>query len=206
MAIQSGSSPPPLPFKSMLTLTTHEPNEGKCTVADLSTISDLIAQPETIVWLDGLDPTREEIDFLAEEFGFHPLAIDDYYTPHERPKVDEYPGYYFIVTQSRSSTIRSTTQVTSQRAVAVRRPELRRHPAPTADGLPPAIEHSWCQGVPQCRPTGSACCSTRYSTASSIRTSRSSTRWTSSWTRSRTRCWAASSHPSNGYSSSSGRC
>ncbi len=84
----------------MLTLIAYEPDKGTCEIENLDTISDLIAQPDTIVWLDGLDPSREEIDFIAEEFGFHPLAIDDYYTPHERPKVDEYPGYYFIVTHA----------------------------------------------------------------------------------------------------------
>lgn len=81
----------------MLTLISYQPDTGASTVEDLSTISDLIVQPDTIVWLDALDPSSEEVEVLAEEFGFHPLAIDDYHTPHERPKVDEYPGYYFIV-------------------------------------------------------------------------------------------------------------
>ncbi len=34
---------------------------------------------------------------LAEEFGFHPLSIEDCRNAHQRPKVEEYPGYYFIV-------------------------------------------------------------------------------------------------------------
>lgn len=84
----------------MLKLIAYEPDKGIRTIDNLSTISELIARPDAIVWLDGLDPTREEVDSLAAEFGFHPLAIDDYYTPRERPKVDEYPDYYLIVTQS----------------------------------------------------------------------------------------------------------
>lgn len=84
----------------MLILIAHDPDKGTRVVEDLATISDLIAQPQTIVWLDGLDASREEVDFLAGAFGFHPLAIGDYYNPHERPKVDEYPGYYFIVTHA----------------------------------------------------------------------------------------------------------
>ncbi len=84
----------------MLKLIAYEPQQGTRVVEHLDDISDLIEQSGAVLWLDGLDPTREEIDFLAGEFGFHPLAIDDFYTPHERPKVDEYPGYYFIVAEA----------------------------------------------------------------------------------------------------------
>lgn len=84
----------------MLKLTIYEPGKGTRVVEHLDDISELIEKSDAIVWLDGLDPTREEIDFLADEFGFHPLAIDDYYTPHERPKVDEYSGYYFVVAEA----------------------------------------------------------------------------------------------------------
>lgn len=82
----------------MLSLYVYEKEKGFRREDDLSKISKLIADPSNIVWLDALDPDREEMDLLAGEFGFHPLAIDDYFTPHHRPKVDEYPGYYFIVT------------------------------------------------------------------------------------------------------------
>ncbi|HUV04406.1 MAG TPA: CorA family divalent cation transporter, partial [Armatimonadota bacterium] len=105
--------PPPGKFKAekavwgecgfaVLTLYVHEKDKPLGRFDDLSKISDLIAEPTTVVWLDALDPDRDEMDLLASEFGFHPLAIDDYFTPHQRPKVDEYPGYFFIVTHSAS--------------------------------------------------------------------------------------------------------
>jgi len=34
---------------------------------------------------------------LARQFGFHPLSIEDCRHQHQRPKVEEFPGYYFIV-------------------------------------------------------------------------------------------------------------
>ena len=46
--------------------------------------------PNTILWLDITDPTPEDQSLLLEEFGFHPLAIEDAVRAHERPKVDAY--------------------------------------------------------------------------------------------------------------------
>ena len=58
----------------------------------LTDISDLLAAPNTIVWLDIQNPTEADVALLAEEFGFHPLAIEDAARSHERPKVDAYPS------------------------------------------------------------------------------------------------------------------
>jgi magnesium transporter len=68
--------------------------QDKCDVAD---ISDLREQEHNVVWADVSDPTGEDFAELAEEFGFHPLSIEDCRGDHQRPKVEEYPGYYFIV-------------------------------------------------------------------------------------------------------------
>jgi len=66
-------------------------------VSDPNLISDLCAQPSDIVWVDVSDPTGQDFEDLAREFGFHPLAIEDCRNEHQRPKVEEYQGYYFIV-------------------------------------------------------------------------------------------------------------
>lgn len=84
----------------MLRLIAYEPENGTRIVQQLNEISDLVARSDCLVWLDGLDPTEDELRFIANEFRFHPLAIDDCRAHHERPKVDEYPGYYFIITHS----------------------------------------------------------------------------------------------------------
>ncbi len=66
-------------------------------VRDLDQISDLLAQPRTLLWLDLETPTTDEIDLLRNEFSFHPLAIEDALQAHERPKVETYPGYYLMI-------------------------------------------------------------------------------------------------------------
>ncbi|NJN15191.1 MAG: magnesium/cobalt transporter CorA [Oscillochloris sp.] len=68
-----------------------------CGVEDLSAISEHLREPDTVVWLDLEAPDADETALLHEEFGFHPLAIEDAVRDHERPKVDSYDGYYLIV-------------------------------------------------------------------------------------------------------------
>lgn len=68
-----------------------------CAISDLATISDYLKEPDTLVWLDLEAPDAAEVALLREEFGFHPLAIEDAVKEHERPKVDAYPNYYLFV-------------------------------------------------------------------------------------------------------------
>jgi magnesium transporter len=65
-----------------------------CLAAD---ISELRIEKQNIVWADVTDPTSSDFAELAEEFGFHHLSIEDCRNEHQRPKIEEYPGYYFIV-------------------------------------------------------------------------------------------------------------
>jgi magnesium transporter len=53
-----------------------------------------LADSHCLTWLDIQDPTEADVAVLREQFGFHPLAIEDATRAHERPKVDAYgiPG------------------------------------------------------------------------------------------------------------------
>lgn len=48
-------------------------------------------------WINVNNPAQEEIDYLRDEFDFHPLALEDCVTPTHRSKIDEYEKYYFMV-------------------------------------------------------------------------------------------------------------
>lgn len=48
-------------------------------------------------WIDIVKPTQKSIDLLAKEFGFHELLLEDCLTEHQRPKIDDYDEYCFIV-------------------------------------------------------------------------------------------------------------
>jgi magnesium transporter len=50
-----------------------------------------------LVWIDVAAPGEEEARFLRERLHFHPLAVEDTIRGRQRPKLDRYPGYFFLV-------------------------------------------------------------------------------------------------------------
>jgi magnesium transporter len=48
-------------------------------------------------WLQIEEPTALELAWLAEHFDFHTLDLEDVVSRNQRPKIDEYPDYLFIV-------------------------------------------------------------------------------------------------------------
>lgn len=60
-------------------------------------IGTILVDDDNLLWLDAEAPTAEEIALLGEEFGFHPLALEDVAKAHQRPKIDTYADFYFLV-------------------------------------------------------------------------------------------------------------
>ena len=52
---------------------------------------------KNLKWYDITDPDTTTTKFLAEKFRFHPLDLEDCLTENQRPKIDEYDRYLFIV-------------------------------------------------------------------------------------------------------------
>jgi magnesium transporter len=59
-------------------------------------ISDHLADGGVTVWLDLRDPDAEDLTVLGEEFGLHPVAIEDAAHDWERPKLDRYRTHLFM--------------------------------------------------------------------------------------------------------------
>lgn len=55
------------------------------------------AEPGSVVWVDVTSPGETEATFLRDAMGMHPLAVEDCIRGRQRPKVDRYPGYFFLV-------------------------------------------------------------------------------------------------------------
>jgi magnesium transporter len=64
---------------------------------DLDDVSDFLSQPGQMLWLDLEGATKENVSMLGREFGFHELALEDCLHPHQRPKIEQYGSYYFLV-------------------------------------------------------------------------------------------------------------
>ena len=48
-------------------------------------------------WINIERPGQNEHAWLEEHFDFHPLAYEDVQSRNQRPKIDEYDDYLFIV-------------------------------------------------------------------------------------------------------------
>jgi magnesium transporter len=59
-------------------------------------ISDHLADQDALIWLDLRDPDRSDLAVLSEEFGLHPLAVEDAVQEHQRPKLDRYQSHLFL--------------------------------------------------------------------------------------------------------------
>ena len=60
-------------------------------------IAELISDPEHLFWLDVQQPTEQELATIGAIFHLHPLAIEDASLEHQRPKVEEYEHFFFLV-------------------------------------------------------------------------------------------------------------
>jgi len=63
-------------------------------------ISDYVTRPDCFVWVALAEPEPAELDKMAEEFGLHPLAVEDAHKGHQRPKIEEYDESLFVVMQT----------------------------------------------------------------------------------------------------------
>jgi magnesium transporter len=70
-------------------------------------ISDHLADGKATIWLDLRDPDRDDLLVLQEEFGLHPVAIEDALFDRERPKIDRYDTHLFMTVYS--AALDSTT-------------------------------------------------------------------------------------------------
>ena len=50
-----------------------------------------------IIWTDIENPTEKEMEYLSSRYPFHPLDLDDCLSRIQRPKIDEYKEYLFLV-------------------------------------------------------------------------------------------------------------
>jgi magnesium transporter len=65
---------------------------------DLSDALDLCRlQDDAFVWIGLYEPTEKEFAKVTEEFGLHPLAVEDALKAHQRPKLEVYDDSLFMV-------------------------------------------------------------------------------------------------------------
>jgi magnesium transporter len=53
-------------------------------------------QDHDFIWVGLTDPTEAELTAVAEAFDLHPLAVEDAFNAHQRPKLDRYDDSLFL--------------------------------------------------------------------------------------------------------------
>jgi magnesium transporter len=66
-------------------------------VAEPDTPNVDIVEAEGLRWINIERPRQIDRAWLEEHFDFHPLDYEDVFSRNQRPKVDEYDGYLFVV-------------------------------------------------------------------------------------------------------------
>lgn len=64
---------------------------------DPAKLPELLAEGKAPLWVDMTGPTPDDIHAMREVFRFHPLAIEDTLNQRQRPKIEEYSGYFFMI-------------------------------------------------------------------------------------------------------------
>ena len=58
---------------------------------------EIVREQHGLAWIGLYRPTEEEFASVAEEFGLHPLAVEDAIKAHQRPKLERYGDTLFVV-------------------------------------------------------------------------------------------------------------
>ncbi len=80
---------------SRIRRTRRRARAGEVSARSEPQVAELTASGLT--WVHVAVPTPAQAGALAERFGWHPLDLEDVLSKRQRPKVDEYPEYLFVV-------------------------------------------------------------------------------------------------------------
>lgn len=87
--------------QSKITVNQYNPDKiDKFELNDITQIQQLTTE-DIITWIniDGLSDT-DVIQFIGEHFSIHPLVLEDILSTHQRPKLEEYEDYLYLVVKA----------------------------------------------------------------------------------------------------------
>jgi len=79
----------------LITVFVHQ--NGQTQVLDRVERQWLDPASGATLWVDLKAPGEPERRLLSEEFGFHPLSVEDAVSALQFPKIETYPGYLYVV-------------------------------------------------------------------------------------------------------------
>jgi magnesium transporter len=95
MAVTSGDQPPPSDGPNARILVWRP--TGTTETDDVSTLRALLAEPDTRIWVDCIDPEAELVKPIAEALGLHPLLAEDIIERNQRAKIETFDDVVHMV-------------------------------------------------------------------------------------------------------------
>jgi magnesium transporter len=66
-------------------------------ITSIDEVQQANEDPNAIVWLDLTNPGDQDLEKIGKIFNLHPLALEDATREHQRPKLEDYEEFYFVV-------------------------------------------------------------------------------------------------------------
>ncbi len=67
------------------------------TAADLGSLPEVLGDPRCLLWADAEGEPAERLEALAARFELHPVTLEDFVHKDQRPKIEEFDRYIFLV-------------------------------------------------------------------------------------------------------------
>ncbi|CAN5848622.1 magnesium/cobalt transporter CorA [soil metagenome] len=80
----------------MITVSLVQDESTPRTDLDVDDISEVIKDPDAVMWVDVLRPMDEEIAIVDREFDIHPLALQALRHTTARPEIDFYDSFIYL--------------------------------------------------------------------------------------------------------------
>ena len=95
MAATSGDQPPPSDEPDVRIIAWRP--SGTTETADVASLAGILAEPDTRIWVDAIDPSAEHVRPIAEALSLHPLIAEDIVERNQRAKIETFDDIVHIV-------------------------------------------------------------------------------------------------------------
>jgi magnesium transporter len=95
MAATSADQPPPSDAPDVRIIAWRP--SGTTETVDVAALAGILAEPDTRIWVDAIDPSAEHVRPIAEALGLHPLIAEDIVERNQRAKVETFDDIVHIV-------------------------------------------------------------------------------------------------------------
>ncbi len=90
-----------------MTVLYHKGNNEIIKKITNNEMKNAIQSEKGLLWLDLINPGKEEMNLLESVFELHPLTLEDCINTNTRPKIEQFEKYMFIVMHAAATTPRA---------------------------------------------------------------------------------------------------